>query len=101
MVATVAHFRNRVELHATVTFDEVQVGPYLPVDFLPRNTVCFSNESHKLLQVPILVDHVLGTALSVAVDETGSLTTAEHLALLLCEKLVAVGALVEVILLFF
>ena len=85
MEPTEAHLCDRIVLHATVTFDEVEVGPYLPVDFFPRDAVGFSHESHKLLQVPVLVDHVLGTALSVVVNKASSLAAGEYLALLLGE----------------
>ena len=98
MEAAEAHLSNGVVFHATVTFDEVEVGPDLPVDLLPRNPVSLSDEGYELLQVPVLVNHVLSSHLAVGVDETGALAAAQHLALLLSEELVAVGALVEVIL---
>ena len=98
--ATITHLSNWVKLHATVTFNQMEVGPDLPVNFLPRDTVSLSDKSYEFLKVPVLVNHMLGSHLAVRVDETGSFAAAQYLALLLCEQFVAVGALVQVILLF-
>ena len=70
-----AHLSDRVVLHATVTFDEVQIGPDLPVDLLPGNAVGLSDEGYELLKIPILIDHMLGSHLAVRVDETGTFAT--------------------------
>ena len=35
MVTTESHLCNRVELLTPITFEQVQVGPHLPVNFLP------------------------------------------------------------------
>ena len=35
MVTTESHLSNRVEFLTTITFEQVQVGPHLPVNFLP------------------------------------------------------------------
>ena len=95
-----AHLSDGVILHATFTLDQMQVGPDLPVDFLPRDTIGFSDESNELLKIPIAVDNVLGAALAVMVNKACALATAQHLALLLSEELVAVGTLVQVVLIF-
>lgn len=98
--SALAHLGDRVILHATVTFDEVQIRPNLPVDFFPGDAVCFSDKGNELLKVPILVNYVLGSHLAVGINETGALAAAQHLALLFGEKLVAVSTLVEVVFLF-
>ena len=69
-----AHLSYRVVLHATVTFDEVQIGPDLPVDLLPGNAVGLSDEGYELLKIPIFVNDMLGPHLAVRVHEAGSLT---------------------------
>ena len=95
-----SHLSNRVVLHATVTFDEVQIGPDLPVDLLPGNTVGLTDEGYELLKIPIFVDDMLGPHLAVRVDKAGSLAAGKDLSLLLGEELVAVGTLVEMVFLF-
>lgn len=47
--ATEAHLGYRIELHTTVTFYQMEVGPDFPVNLLPRNTVGLSDESYELL----------------------------------------------------
>lgn len=98
--AALAHLGNGVVLHATVTFDEVKIRPDFPIDFFPRDAVCFSDKGNELLKIPILVNYMLGSHLAVGINETGALATAKHLALLFGEELVAVSTLVEVVLLF-
>lgn len=100
VVATETHLSYRVKLHATFTFDEVEVGPDLPVDLFPGDAVGLSHERDKFLQVPILVDDVLCSHLAVMVDEACAFSTAQHLPLLFREQLVAVGALIQVVFLF-
>ena len=90
---TEAHLCDWEVILASVALDQVEVGPDLPIDFLPRNSISFSDESYKFLEVPIPVDHMLGPHLAVGVNEGGALATREHLPLLLGEQFVAVGAL--------
>ena len=97
MVPAGAHFRNGVILVASVTLQEVKIGPDLPVDFLPRDTVGLSDVSYELLQVPGLVNNVFGTHLAVAIHKRSSFAAAEHFSLFLGEQFVAVGTLVEVV----
>jgi len=93
----VAHFRDVVVYIASVTPEDVEVTPDLPVDLSPRDPVGFSDEGHELLQVPRPVDDVLGSDLSVSVDVGLGLAAVEDLALTHREQLVAVRALVEVV----
>jgi hypothetical protein len=83
VVSARAHLGYREVLHATVTFYEVQIGPDLPVDFLPGDAVCLSNECDELLKVPILINNVLSSYLSIMIYNTSSFAATEHLALLL------------------
>ena len=83
MVSAKTHFGDRKVFHTTVTFYKVQVGPDLPVDFLPGDAVGLSYESNELLKVPILVDNVLGPYLSIMINYTGSFAATKDLALLL------------------
>ena len=73
METTIAHLRNRIEFHATLALDQVQIGPDLPIDLFPTNSVSFTHECDKLFQVPILIDHMLGSHLAIAVDKAGTL----------------------------
>ena len=100
MVPTVAHLCNRVVLMASIALDKMQVRPNFPVDLLPGNTVRLSNVSYEFLKIPRLIDHMLGSHLTVGIDEGSTLPAAQNFPLLLCEELVAVGTLVEVIFVF-
>jgi len=91
------HLGDGIELLAAVTLDQVQVRPDLPVDFLPRNTVCFSHKSNELFQIPVPVNYVLCSHLAVAINEVCALAASQYFALLLRKQLVAVGALVEIV----
>jgi hypothetical protein len=73
MEATEAHLSYWVEFHTTFTFDQVEVGPDLPVDFLPRYTVGLSDKSYELLKIPVFIDHVLCSHLTVRINEISSL----------------------------
>lgn len=68
MKTTVAHLCDRIVLLATVTLNEVQVGPNFPVDFLPANSKCFTDERHEFLKVPIAVNNMLSAHLAVSID---------------------------------
>lgn len=91
------HLGDGIELLAAVALDQVQVRPDLPVDFLPRNTVCFSHKSDELFQIPVPVNYVLCSHLAVAVNEVCALAASQYFTLLLGKQLVAVGALVEIV----
>lgn len=67
MHITVTHFSNVIEAIAPVTFETVKVRPHFPVDFPPRNSVSFSNESYELFEIPRLVDHVFRSNLSIGI----------------------------------
>lgn len=64
----VAHFRDVVKHIAPITFENVQVGPDLPVNFSPRYSVCLSHKSDELLQVPGSVNTMFRTYLAVTVN---------------------------------
>jgi hypothetical protein len=96
-----AHLCDRVKLLAAITLDQMEIGPDLPVDFFPRDTIGFTDKSYEFFQIPVSVDDVLCPHLAVAVYEVRALATCEYLALLLGKQLVAVGALVQVVFLLF
>lgn len=93
------HLSDGVELLAAIALDQVEVRPDLPVDLLPRNTIGLPDEGYEFFQIPVAVDHVFRPHLAVAVDEIRALAACKYLSLLLGKKLVAVGALVQVVLL--
>lgn len=78
----VTHFCDRIVLLTTVTADQVQVGPHLPVNLLPADSESLSDEGDKLLQVPIPVDHMLGAHLTVGVNRLLSIVAGKDFALL-------------------
>ena len=97
MVPAGTHFRNGVILVASVTLQEVKIGPDLPVDFSPGNSISFPDEGNELLEVPGPIDDMLGPNLSVIIDVGFALGAVEHLPLAHGEQLVAESALVEVV----
>ena len=98
---TVSHLGDMVEQGAPVALENVQVRPDFPVDFPPGDSIGLSNEGYELLEVPRLVDHMLGSDLAIAVYVAFCLRAVKHLSLTHGEELVAVSALVEVVLLLF
>jgi len=82
---------------APVALKDVKVGPHLPIDLAPRDSVGFPDKGHKLLEVPRLVDDMLGSDLSVTVDIGLGLGAVEHLSLAHGEQFAAVGTLIEVV----
>ena len=101
MLLAGAHLRNGIVLLTATAVDQIQIRPHLPVDFFPRNAVRFSDKSHELLQVPTFVDDVLRANLAVRIHKGGSFATGEHFTLIFREQFVAVGALIQVVLVFF
>jgi hypothetical protein len=65
---TVTHLCNVVEQVATIAFEDVKVGPDLPVDFSPRDAIGFTDECYKLFQVPRFIDNVFSSDLAIAID---------------------------------
>ena len=65
---TITHLCNWVVLLTTVTLDEVEVGPDFPVDLLPANSESFTDKSYELLKVPVPIDDMLGSHLTVSVN---------------------------------
>lgn len=100
VVPAVTHLGNGIVLLTTVAADKVEVGPDLPVDFLPADSESFSDKSNELLKVPIPVDDVLGAHLSVSIDALLTVGASQYLSLLLGKEFVAVSTLVQVVLLF-
>jgi hypothetical protein len=65
---TVAHFRDVVEEIALVTFEDLKIGPNLPIDFSPRDSVSFSSKSDEFLQIPGSIDNMFSSNLSVIIN---------------------------------
>jgi len=74
MESTEAHLCNWVELHAALTFDQVQVRPHLPIDFLPRDTVGLSHKGNEFLKIPVFIDNMFGSHLTVRIYKTSPFT---------------------------
>ena len=65
---TIAHLCNMVINIASFTPKNIKITPNLPVNFSPRDSICFSDKSYKFLEVPCSVDNMFGSDLSVIVD---------------------------------
>jgi hypothetical protein len=89
-----------IEDVAAIALKDIKVRPHFPVYFSPRDPVGFSYKGHKLLEVPGTVDNMLGSNLTVIIDISFGFVAVKHLALPHSKQLVAVGALVEVVVLF-
>ncbi len=90
-----------VEDIAAIAFEYEQIGPDLPVNLSPRNTVGFPDEGDEFFEVPSSINDMLGPNLTVIIDVALCLVAVQDLALAHREQLVAVGAFVEIIVLFF
>ena len=82
MLTTVSHFGDWIEFLAASAFDNSEVGPDLPVNFFPADSVGFPNKSNELFEVPVSVDNVFGTHLAVSINTELATSASEHLVLL-------------------
>ena len=64
----ISHFRDVVEAVTPLALEDVEIGPYFPVYFAPRNSISFPDKGYKLLEIPRLIYNVLGSNLSVTID---------------------------------
>mgnify|MGYP006154610629 CR=1 FL=1 len=70
---------------ASFASKNVKVGPYFPIDFTPGNSVCFSNESNKFLEIPSSIYDVFCSNLSVIVDVRFGFVTVKNSPLVHCK----------------
>jgi hypothetical protein len=70
-----------IENIASVTFEDEQIGPHLPINFSPRDSVRFSNESNEFLKIPGSIYDMLSSNLAVMVNVGFCFTTVENLSL--------------------
>lgn len=68
MHLAVPKFRNMIKQIASLALEDVEIGPYFPVYFAPRNSISFPDKGYKLLEIPRLIYNVLGSNLSVTID---------------------------------
>ena len=78
MDMAISHLGNVVEIVASLTPKDLQVGPDFPIDFSPRDSIGFPNEGDKFLKIPGSVDNVLSSNLSVIIDIGFSLGAVKH-----------------------
>lgn len=64
----VSHLRYVVVDVTLFTVENEQIRPNFPVDFSPRDPVCFSYEGYKLLEVPGAINDMLGPNLAVMIN---------------------------------
>jgi hypothetical protein len=101
VVATITHLSNWIIFLTPITSDQIKIGPDLPVDFFPTDSVGFSYESYELLKVPIAINYVLCSHLSVCINTLEAFTTGKYFSLLFSKEFRAVCTLMELILIFF
>lgn len=81
MHMAIAHLRDMVKVVAPFTSEYLQVGPNLPVDFSPRNSISFPNKSYEFLEIPGSIHYMLSSNLSVIIDIGFSLGAVKHFSL--------------------
>lgn len=101
VVSTITHLSNWVIFLAPVTSNQIEVGPDLPIDFFPADPVGFSYKSYELLKIPIPVNNVFRSHLTVRINTLESVTTSKNFSLLFSEKLGTVCTFMQLILIFF
>lgn len=101
VVPTITHFCNWVKFLTPIAPDQIEVWPDLPVNFFPADSVCFSNKSYEFLEIPISVNHMFCSHLSVCVNTLKAITAGQNFSLLFSEKLGTVSALMKLIFIFF
>lgn len=97
MHMAIAHLGDVVEGVTPLASEDLEVRPHLPVDLSPGYPVGLPDKGDELLEVPGPVDNMLGPNLSVMIYVRFSLGAMEHFPLAHGEKLVAKGALIEII----
>jgi hypothetical protein len=70
-----------IEHVASSTFENVEIRPYFPIDFPPRNPISFSDKSYKLFEIPRLVNDMLRPYLAIGIDIGLSLCAMEYFSL--------------------
>ena len=75
----------------------MKVGPYLPIDLFPGDTIGFSDVSYEFFEIPCFVNNVLCSHLTIGVNKRCTFPAAQHLPLFLGEQFVAIGTLVEMV----
>jgi len=78
MDMTISHLGNVVEIITPLASEDLEVGPHLPVDLSPGDSVSLSDKGHKLLEVPRSIHYMLSSNLSVIIDVGFSFRAMEH-----------------------
>jgi len=101
MVATITHLSNWIIFLTPITSDQIEIGPDLPIDFFPADSVGFSYKSYELLKVPITVNNVFRSHLTISVNTLESFTASKYLSLFFSKKFGTVCTFMKLILIFF
>jgi len=67
-----------VEIIAPLAPEDLEVGPHLPVNLSPGDSVGLSDKGDKLLEVPRSIHYMLGSNLSVIINVGFSLRAMKH-----------------------
>lgn len=94
---TVSHLGYMIENVTSVTLKDVKVRPNFPINLSPRNTIGFSHKSHKLLKVPISINNMFCSYLTISIDIAVSLTAVENFPLAHRKQFIAVSALIQIV----
>lgn len=98
MIRTACQLLQLEGLLALRAAEDCEIGPDLPVDLLPRDPVCLSNEGNELLEIPVLVNGMMRSEPALSIYHDLALRARQYLPLIACEQAEAVGASVEVVL---
>ena len=101
MVPAIPHFGNGIVVLTKIAPYEVQITPNLPIYFLPTDPVGFPYECYELLKVPVPINDVFGSELSVCVDTLHPSLATEHFPLLFGEQFVAITTFIQIVFFFF
>ncbi len=101
MEATITHLSNWVILLTPVASDKIEIGPYLPINFFPADPVGFSDESYELLKVPVPINHMFCSHLTIGINALQTVSASQDLSLLFSEKFGTVCTFMQLILILF
>lgn len=69
MESTIAHLCHVEELSTRTAVKYIEIGPDLPIDFFPRNSIGFPHISYEFFKVPFFVNDMFGSDLSIEINK--------------------------------
>jgi hypothetical protein len=68
MISAVTHFCDGVVLLTPITSNQIKIWPNLPIYLFPTNSEGFTNKCYELLKIPISVDYMFCSHLTVSIN---------------------------------